>query len=205
MIVARKACLHHCRKAAPLSACFVDRNAEWRQPFEVHEQVVDKIFHSPVVVFSEHCAQCQTIEPTQGMIAHEGEALAIGRRREVFNADDIELCVKEFQTILYPYHALLFALLVDKAVYVVLVDNFFQPSHYKARNIARLASHFAFEYLVDVNSKIIHVTRMVENSVRKNVTKLLIIFLFSQKINKLKHFYVVCKEKNGFIFYCIFG
>lgn len=46
---------------------------------------------------------------------------------------------------------------------------------------------------------------MVENSVRKNVTKLLIIFLFSQKINKLKHFYVVRKEKNGFIFYCIFG
>jgi hypothetical protein len=38
---------------------------------------------------------------------------------------------------------------------------------------------------------------MVENSVRKNVTKLLIIFLFSQKINKLKHFYVVCREKTA--------
>ena len=49
----------------------VDGDAKRRQSVQVHQQVVDHIFHLATIKGAQDITQCHSILPTQGMVGHK--------------------------------------------------------------------------------------------------------------------------------------
>ena len=71
LIVRREPGLYHFRKILGLLTGLINRDTEGSQAMQVHEQVIDHVFHLSTVVGSKHIAQCHSVLTAQRMIGNK--------------------------------------------------------------------------------------------------------------------------------------
>ena len=154
VIVTFEAGLDHLWKTTALCAHFVDGDAERRQPVEVHQEVVDEIFHPAVVVFAENGSQCHAVLTAQRVVAHKSETSAVCVGGQIFKTFDFEFHIEKFHAVFEPGHSLFVAFALKKRVDFVLMNDTLEPIDDKAGHTALfaacLATHNGFDvYLED--------------------------------------------------------
>ena len=87
------------------------------------------------------------------MIAHEGEAAAVGIGGQIFQSLDFQLRIQEIQTTFEPRNALFVANDAQEVVHLILVEAAFEPRHDKAGDALRFRSCLGAQDFIDVYLK----------------------------------------------------
>ena len=106
-----------------------------------HEQIIDEITEVVAVPFAYDRTYRDTVYAAEGVVADKRVAARVIGIRQVFRADDTHFVTQEVHTMAQPHRACLAARLPQKAVQLVLMQYFLQPTHQKARYIRSLAAH----------------------------------------------------------------
>lgn len=144
MVVTTEALFYDTRKAAGLFASLVDTDAHRLQSWQEEQQIVDQIAEPAIVVPSDDRPQAHTVLSTQGMVGYKDIALSVVLWWQIVQALYRKVHTKILHTLLQPHRTFLVAVLPQKCVDLVLVNDAAQPIDKKARYKLCLAAHLAF-------------------------------------------------------------
>ena len=68
MVLALEASLHHSRKVTTLFTGLVDRDAEWCQTRQIHQQIIDQITEAGVVMATNDGTKGYAILASEGVV-----------------------------------------------------------------------------------------------------------------------------------------
>ena len=151
MVIAFESCFHHCREIAALVPCLIDRDAEWSQSWQIHQQVVNQIAEPRIEVASYDSSQSHTIGTTQGVIGHDGIEPSVVFGWQIFHSLHLKGHLQILYTSFHPRSADFVALLPEKGVHLILVRNALEPRNKWTGNPISFGAHLVFEYLINVN------------------------------------------------------
>ena len=77
VVVALKPCFNHSREVTALLSSLVDRDAKWSQTRQVHQEIIDQIPETAVIMAADNTAQCYAVSTAQRMVAHKSIEAAI--------------------------------------------------------------------------------------------------------------------------------
>ena len=167
VVLAAETSLHHRWEVATLRPRLVDGNAEWRQPWKGHQQVVHKVAESVVVLPAENTAQGDTVDTTQRMVAHEGVEPPVVLRRQVLQSFHLHMHVYIFDAGLKPGRSFQVAIVPQELVQPVLVNDVFQPFHHGSWHPFGFRAHLAFQHLLYVDGFFVDAVH-IEKRICKN-------------------------------------
>ena len=144
VVITLETSLHHRREVAALTTRLVDGNTDGSQSWQVHQQIVDQITETPIIMAPDNGSQSHTILSTKGMVADKGIELTILRIRQILLAFNLKCHVEILDTCLQPFDARLIAIVPKESVHFVLMGNTFQPAYERPGYILCLTAHLAF-------------------------------------------------------------
>ena len=148
MAVAAEGRVHLHGKVAPLLAELVDGYAEWCQPFEVHEEVVDDVLDTSPSSLTYDGTECYAVDAAEGVVAHEDEGSPVVERH-IVKTLDVKLDIEIFHCPHTEVHAN--AVLADVGVNELLMYEAFQPAKDERRDVLRLCPGAAANDLLYVD------------------------------------------------------
>ena len=77
MSVALEPCLYHCGETTALTTGLVYRYTHGGKSREIHQQIVDKISETPVVMTTDNGTERHSVDTAERMIAHKGIKSAV--------------------------------------------------------------------------------------------------------------------------------
>ena len=150
LIVRSKSRLHHSREVFGLLSRLVDGDAKRRQSVQVHQQVVDHIFHLATIKGAQDITQCHSILPTQGMVGHKSIKPFF---RQIFLPLYHNIGIKELQTSFQEIYTDFIFRLPQKDIQFLLMNDMLQIRNHELGDILRLLRSLFPKYLVYVNQK----------------------------------------------------
>ena len=111
------------RQVATLLARHIYRHAQWRQPVQVHEQIVYQIAYTPIVAVAQYLAYGYAVGPAKGVVAHKGKTASVGVVGQIVIAFDVEFVVQKRHHGIKPRNALSVAHAIPKTVAFVLMHD----------------------------------------------------------------------------------
>ncbi len=132
-------------------AGLVDGNTERRQSGQVHEQVVDEIAETGVVVTADDGAKGDTVLTAQGVVRDKGVQAAVLRVGKVLAAFHDYGHLQIAHALLEPLGTCLVASIPQEGIDLVLMGYTLEPRHEEARHPLGLGTQFALQNIVNVN------------------------------------------------------
>ena len=141
VVLALEACLDHHGEVAALVAGLVDGDADGDESREVHEQVVDEVAETSVVMSPDDGAKCYAVLAAEGVVADEGVESSVVGIGQVLAAFDLKRHVEIAHAIFKPFYALFVAAFPEEGVHLILMGDALEPTDKKSGHELRLRSH----------------------------------------------------------------
>ena len=141
VVLALEASFHHGGEGPALRSGLVDGYAEGRQARKIHQDVVDQIAETAVIVPADDAAKRNTVDAAERMVRHKGVEPAVVGVGQVLTALHVEVHLQVLDASLQPRCTLQVATVPQEFVHLILMDDALQPRHQRFGHPLGLAAH----------------------------------------------------------------
>ena len=151
VVIALETRLHHCWEITTLTTRLVNGNADRSQSWEIHQQVIDQITETPIVMTPDDGTQSDPVLTSKRMIADKSIETPILRVGQILLTLNLECHIQISDALFKPFHTYLVTTFPKEGVHLILMDSALEPVDQELWYKLSLSTQFSFQDLVNVD------------------------------------------------------
>ena len=121
-----------------MTTSLIYRNTNRSKTWQIHQEVIHKITEFPIVMTSYDCSQGDPIFTSKRMITNKSIESPVVRIWKIILPFYFKRHIQISDTLFKPFYTRLVTILPKERIYLVLMDDTFQPTNENPRHKLRL-------------------------------------------------------------------